>query len=64
MQGIEVEAIYDHGMLKLARELPLEQGQKVTVLVSTDKRSGSWKGTTEDLNHLIMSDENDPLEAS
>jgi predicted DNA-binding antitoxin AbrB/MazE fold protein len=30
---LEIEAIYEHGTLKLARELPLQEGQKVTITI-------------------------------
>ncbi len=33
MQGLEIEAVHEHGTLKLARELPLQEGQKVTVTI-------------------------------
>jgi predicted DNA-binding antitoxin AbrB/MazE fold protein len=29
MQRMEIEAVYEHGTLKLARPLPLPEGQKV-----------------------------------
>lgn len=31
MKGLEIEAVYVDGVLKLPRELPLENGQKVTI---------------------------------
>jgi predicted DNA-binding antitoxin AbrB/MazE fold protein len=33
MQGLEIEAVYEKGTLKLPRELPLAEGQKVTITV-------------------------------
>ena len=33
MQGLEIEAIYDKGTLKLPRELPLAEGQKVALTI-------------------------------
>jgi predicted DNA-binding antitoxin AbrB/MazE fold protein len=33
MQGLEIEAIYEHGILKLPRELPLQEGQKITITI-------------------------------
>ena len=33
MQGLEIEAVYEKGTLKLPRELPLVGGQKVTITV-------------------------------
>jgi hypothetical protein len=33
MQGLQIEAVYEHGTLKLPRELPLQEGQKVTITI-------------------------------
>lgn len=33
MKGLEIEAVYENGILKLPRLLPLSDGQKVTVIV-------------------------------
>jgi len=67
---VEIEAIYEHGTLKLPHELPLQEGQKVTITIHptthrVQRRRGliQWKGTQEDLDYLILSEENDPLEA-
>jgi predicted DNA-binding antitoxin AbrB/MazE fold protein len=70
MEKMEVEAIYEHGALKLPRKLPLQDGQKITITIhATDapvkRRRGliHWKGSQEDLDYLILSEDNDPLEA-
>jgi predicted DNA-binding antitoxin AbrB/MazE fold protein len=67
MQGLEIEAVYEHGTLKLARELPLQEGQKVTVTIhptagAAKRLSGliQWKGSLEDLEYLAESDDNGP----
>lgn len=69
MERVEIEAVYEHGTLKLPRELPLNEGQKVLVTIhpisgTTCRRRGliQWKGSLEDLDHLILSEGNDPLE--
>jgi predicted DNA-binding antitoxin AbrB/MazE fold protein len=31
--GLEIEAIYEKGTLKLPRELPLDEGQKVIITI-------------------------------
>lgn len=69
--ALEIEAIYEQGTLKLAHELPLKDGEKVTVTIhpsgGPDKRRRGliqWQGSTEDLDYLIMSEENEPMEAS
>lgn len=33
MKGLEIEAVYERGILKLPRELPLREGQKVTITI-------------------------------
>ena len=70
MEKVDIEAIYEHGTLKLPRKLPLREGQKVTITihptsVPIQRRRGliHWKGSLEDLDYLILSDDNDPLEA-
>ena len=70
MNPISVEATYEHGTLKLPEGLPLQDGQKVTVTIHTaspnvQRRRGliEWKGSVEDLDYLIMSDDNSILEA-
>jgi predicted DNA-binding antitoxin AbrB/MazE fold protein len=57
---LEVEAIYEHGTLKLPRELPLPEGQKVTITVHpTDtpvKRLVGlvpWKGDLEEFDRWL-----------
>jgi predicted DNA-binding antitoxin AbrB/MazE fold protein len=71
MQRIEIEAIYEAGTLKLPRELPLQEGVKVMITIhptegTVRRRRGliQWKGSQEDLDQLILSADNDPLEAS
>jgi predicted DNA-binding antitoxin AbrB/MazE fold protein len=70
MEKIDIEAVFEHGILKLACDLPLRDGQRVTVTIhppgsAVQRLSGliQWKGSQEDLDHLILSQENDPLEA-
>jgi predicted DNA-binding antitoxin AbrB/MazE fold protein len=33
MKGLELEAVYENGTLKLPRPLPLTEGQKVTITI-------------------------------
>jgi predicted DNA-binding antitoxin AbrB/MazE fold protein len=33
MTGLEIEAIYENGVLKLPRALPLAEGQKITITI-------------------------------
>jgi hypothetical protein len=63
--------IEEGGTSKLPQELPLQPRQKVRI---TNHAAGSiarrrrgliqWQGSQEDLDHLILSEDNDPLEAS
>jgi predicted DNA-binding antitoxin AbrB/MazE fold protein len=70
MDKVEVEVVYEHGTLRLPHELPLQEGEKVTITIhptgrSVQRRRGviDWKGSQEDLDYLILSEEVDPLEA-
>lgn len=63
--SLEVEATYEHGVLKPSRELPLQEGQKVTVTVqpvaSAARRfcgSLRWTRDPEELHRYL----NDPDE--
>jgi predicted DNA-binding antitoxin AbrB/MazE fold protein len=65
MQGLEIEAVYEHGVLKPTRELALQEGQKVTLTIhptagAAKRLSGliQWKGSLEDLEYLAESPEN------
>ena len=69
MEKVDIEAIYEHGTLRLSHELPLQEGQKVTITIhptsSAVKRLVGlvpWHGSQEDLDYLILSEENDSLE--
>jgi predicted DNA-binding antitoxin AbrB/MazE fold protein len=33
MKGLEIEVVYENGSLKLPRQLPLTEGQKVTITI-------------------------------
>jgi predicted DNA-binding antitoxin AbrB/MazE fold protein len=61
--SLEVDAIYEHGTLKLPRELPLQEGQKVKVTIhstgsAVDRLYGmlTWRGSQEDLDYLLGPD--------
>ena len=34
--GLELEATYEHGILRLSREVPLQDGQKVRMIIQPD----------------------------
>ena len=68
---ITIEATYENGMLKLKEPLPLKENETVKVTVQTSADIGQqaagkihWTGALEDLDYLIQSVENDPLESS
>jgi predicted DNA-binding antitoxin AbrB/MazE fold protein len=70
MQGLEIEAIYERGTLKLPRELPLVEGSAVTITIHPPKQSGvvkhlhtPWRGSREELEHLTIDPEFLPEES-
>ena len=61
--ALEVEAVYEHGTLKLAHAVPLQEGAKVKVTIhpaggAADRLYGmlKWSGPQEDLNYLLGPD--------
>ena len=71
MQGLEIEAVYEHGTLKLPRELPLVEGAIVTITIHPPGRSGvvkhfciPWTGSREELERLAMAPESLPEEST
>ncbi len=75
MNPLVVEAIYENGVLIPSRPLPLQEHEQVRVTVDrpAEKRKApdaversygliQWTGSQADLDYLINSVENDPLE--
>jgi predicted DNA-binding antitoxin AbrB/MazE fold protein len=73
--AITIEAIYENGVLKPAQPLPLREHEKVRVSIHTPAdvqrapeavRGGygmiQWTGSLAELDFLIESADNDPLE--
>jgi predicted DNA-binding antitoxin AbrB/MazE fold protein len=65
MQGLQIEAVYEHGVLKLPRELPLVEGATVTITIHPPGRPGvikhvqfPWTGSPEEFDRWL----NDPDE--
>jgi predicted DNA-binding antitoxin AbrB/MazE fold protein len=61
---LRLEAVYEHGTLKLPHELPLQEGQRVTITVhplgGAEQLYGlvPWTGDPEELHRFL----NDPDE--
>ncbi len=60
MQGLEIEAVYERGTLKLSRELPLQEGQKVTITIHPTGSAAEqfyglvrWTGDPEELHRFL-----------
>jgi predicted DNA-binding antitoxin AbrB/MazE fold protein len=67
MEGLQIEAVYENGVLKLPRELPLVEGATVTITIHPPGRPGvikhvrlPWRGTRDGLEYLAESDDNHP----
>ena len=65
MKGLEMEATYERGTLKLPCELPLKEGQKVTITIhvaggAAERLYGlvPWQGDREEFDRWL----NDPDE--
>jgi predicted DNA-binding antitoxin AbrB/MazE fold protein len=65
MEGLQIEVVYENGVLKLPRQLPLIEGATITITIHPPERAGSvkharfpWTGAVEDLEYLAVSDEN------
>jgi predicted DNA-binding antitoxin AbrB/MazE fold protein len=68
--GLQIEAIYENGVLKLEREIPLENGQRVCLTIRppgdrAKKAYGlmGWTGGHEELERLIQDPEFGILES-
>lgn len=58
---LEIEATYEHGSLKLARDLPFADGQKVRVIIQPHGSAASrlaglilWAGDREELDRYLQ----------
>ena len=67
MEGLQIEAVYENGVLKLPCELPLHEGQKVTITIhpigsAVQRLYGlvPWKGDLEEFDRWL----NDPDEGA
>ena len=64
MDTLQIEAVYEHGTLKLPHELPLQEGQRVMITIhpssAVERLSGMlpWTGDPEELHRFL----NDPDE--
>ena len=60
MEGLQVEAVYEGGVLKLPSGLPLREGQKVTITIhptggAVERLHGlvPWKGDLEEFDRWL-----------
>jgi predicted DNA-binding antitoxin AbrB/MazE fold protein len=60
IMALEIEAIYEQGVLKLPRDLPLQEGQKVRVIIESPggavrRLAGliRWSGSRDELNRYL-----------
>lgn len=59
MDTLRIEAVYEHGALKLPRELPLQEGQRVTITIHSDSAAGRlygaipWTGDPDELHCFL-----------
>jgi predicted DNA-binding antitoxin AbrB/MazE fold protein len=60
VENMEIEAVYENGTLKLSRELPLAEGQKVIVTIrpagsAVERLYGSvrWTRDPEELHRFL-----------
>ena len=67
--AITVEAVYENGVLKPTRPLPLREHATVTLTIASPSNAAPrtaavvpWNGAVEVLDYLIADAENDPLE--
>ena len=67
MDTLRIEAVYEHGTLKLPHELPLQEGQRVTLTIhpagsAAERLYGvlPWTGDPEEL-HRYLSDPDEGL---
>lgn len=59
METLRIEAVYEHGSLKLPCELPLQEGQRVLVTIqpssAVERLSGilPWAGDPDELHRFL-----------
>jgi predicted DNA-binding antitoxin AbrB/MazE fold protein len=70
MRGLQIEAIYEKGALKLPRELPLVEGATVTITIHPPGRPGviqhtriPWTASRDELERLALDPELAPEQA-
>ncbi|TMQ30265.1 MAG: DUF104 domain-containing protein [Planctomycetota bacterium] len=69
--GLEIEATYEKGILRLPRQLPLADGVQVTITIHAPGQGVKkgyglfpWQGTHEELEHLALDPEFGPEEST
>lgn len=64
MEGLQIEVVYEKGILKLPRQLPLVEGASVRITIHPPGRAGvikhvqfPWTGSREELERLALDPE-------
>src|SRR6516164_1857516 len=70
IMGLDIEAVYHDGVLRLEREIPLENGQRVRLTIHppggrVEKAFGlmGWQGTSEEFHRIALNPEFGILES-
>jgi predicted DNA-binding antitoxin AbrB/MazE fold protein len=64
VKTLQIEAVYEHGILRLPHELPLQEGQRVIITIqpssAVERLTGMlpWTGDPDELDRFL----NDPDE--
>ncbi len=59
MENLRIEAVYEHGTLKLPHELPLQEGQRVLITIQASSAAERlygilpWSGDPEELHRFL-----------
>ncbi len=66
MEPLQIEAIYVNGTLKLPRELPFQEGQKITITIHTGSPAQRlyglvpWTGDPDELRRFLSDPDEGP----
>lgn len=70
MTNLELDAVYQNGVLEVERPLPVADGQRVKITIHLESSPSErgfgimgWTGSAQDLEYLALSEELDPNES-